>query len=38
MKMVAGKSKEDQSTIYCGVNYQKAQFVVFFLYKGKIFC
>jgi hypothetical protein len=32
------KVKKDQSTIYCGINISLPHFVVFFLYKGKIFC
>jgi hypothetical protein len=32
------KSQKDQSTTYCGVIMAITQFVVFFLYKGKIFC
>jgi hypothetical protein len=33
-----GKSQIDQSTTYCGVIMAIIQFVVFFLYKGEIFC
>jgi len=35
---VREKVKKDQSTIYCGINISLPHFVVFFLYKGKIFC
>jgi hypothetical protein len=33
-----GKSQKDQSTTYSGVIMAITQFVVFFLYKGKMFC